>query len=211
MSGAADWAKRFETVIADRLRADGSHDIGHFRRVWHQASVIAAKEGGDLEILAAAAWLHDLVNPPKNSPERSRASALSAEAAASILEAAGFPKAKIPAVKHAILAHSFSARIEPETREAMILQDADRLDALGAIGIARSFCTAGQLGTPLFDSDDPLAEKRSLDDSAYALDHFEIKLFRIAESLRTRTAKRIAEQRVDFMTRFIKQLFDEIV
>ena len=209
MSSAPDWARRFEAILTDRLGADGSHDIGHFRRVWRHASAIAAEEGGDHEVLVAAAWFHDLVNPPKNSPERSKGSMLSAEAAVPILRGEGFPSAKIADVRHAIIAHSFSAGVTPETREAMIIQDADRLDALGAIGIARTFCVAGQVGVSLFDPDDPLAKERPLDDRAFALDHFEIKLFQIAESLHTKTAQQLARQRVDFMRGFVKQLIAE--
>jgi uncharacterized protein len=196
--------------MADRLGPDGSHDIGHFRRVWRMTLGIACKEGGDMDVLAAAAWFHDLVNPPKNSPDRARASALSADAAAPILLDLSFPQDKIPAVQHAILTHSFSAGIAPETLEAQILQDADRLDALGAIGIARTFYVAGRMGSSLFHPDDPLARNRPLDDRAFSLDHFETKLFRIAETMNTRTGQRIAEERAALTRRFVSDLIAEI-
>jgi len=210
VSNAREWAKRFEAVLHDCLGLDGSHDIGHFRRVWRLSQEIAAREGGDLEVLAAAAWFHDLVNPPKDSPDRKRASTLSAEAAAPILDEQGFPMAKLPAVQHAIAAHSFSAGITPETLEAKILQDADRLDALGAIGIARTFYVAGRMDSSLFDPEDPLATTRTSDDRAFALDHFETKLFRIAERLNTAAARDLAEQRVSYMRAFVSTLVDEI-
>lgn len=210
MSSAPDWAFRFEAVLADRLGPDGSHDIGHFRRVWRLCQEIAVEEGGDLEVLAAGAWLHDLVNPPKESPDRARASTLSAEAAAPILAAERFPKTKRAAVAHAITTHSFSAGLTPETLEAKVLQDADRLDALGAIGIARCFYVAGRMNAALFHPEDPLAEGRPRDDGAYALDHFETKLFRIAETLNTKAAQKIAARRVDVMRRFVRDLVSEI-
>ena len=161
-------------------------------------------------MLAAAAWLHDLVNPPKDSPDRSRASALSAEAALPILAGEGFPGAKTAAVRQAILTHSFSAGLTPETLEAKILQDADRLDALGAVGIARTFYVAGRMNSSLFHPTDPLAEARDHDDRAFALDHFETKLFRIAETLHTVTAQKIAAGRVAVMRQFVADLLGEI-
>lgn len=210
MSSAPDWAARFEAILRDRLGADGSHDIGHFRRVWQQAQDIAAIEGGDMEVLAAAALFHDLVNSPKDSPDRARASVLSAEAALPILRAEGFPETKLDSVRHAIEAHSFSAGITPQTLEARILQDADRLDALGAIGIARSFYVAGRMGSALFDPDDPMAQDRQLDDRSFALDHFEVKLFRIAETMNTCAGRRIATRRAEFMRSFVSTIKSEI-
>lgn len=210
MSSALNWATRFEAVVTDRLGPDGSHDVEHFRRVWHHCQLIATAEGGDIEVLAAAAWLHDLVNPPKGSAERSRGSALSADAAGPILAAEGFPSAKTAAVQQAILTHSFSAGLTPETLEAKILQDADRLDALGAIGIARTFYVAGRMNSSLFHPIDPLAKARDRDDKAFALDHFETKLFRIAETLHTPTAQEIAAGRVAVMRQFVSNLLAEI-
>lgn len=196
--------------MRDHLGPDGSHDIGHFRRVWQLTQEIAATEGGDLEVLAAAAWLHDLVNPPKNSPDRARASVLSGEAAIRLLQTESFPTQKLDGVRHAIEAHSFSAGIPAKTLEARILQDADRLDALGAIGIARSFYVAGRMNSSLFDPEDPLAENRPLDDTAFALDHFETKLFRLAAIMNTETGQRIARKREDRMRGFVDALTSEI-
>ena len=196
--------------MTERLGNDASHDIGHFRRVWRNVEAIQAVEGGDLEILVAAAWLHDLVNPPKDSPDRKRASQLSAEAAAPALRDLGFPEAKVAPVQHAILTHSFSAGIPPETREAMILQDADRLDAIGAIGVARCFYVAGRMDSALFDPDDPDANDRPLNDTLYALDHFKLKLFPIVQTLKTDAARKIAEKRVATMNAFVTELLAEI-
>ena len=132
----ADRIARYETAIAALWQADGAHDIGHLRRVWRMARLIAMDEpGADGEILLAAAYFHDAVNLPKDSPDRARASTLSADLAVKVLPDLGFPAEKLPALHHAIAAHSFSARIPCETLEARILQDADRLEAWGAIGL----------------------------------------------------------------------------
>lgn len=210
MSSAPEWASQFERILQDRPDDDGSHDIAHVRRVWRLTQDIAAYEGGDLEILVAAAWFHDLVNLPKGSAQRTQASALSAEASRPILQACGFPDSKLDAVYHAIEAHSFSANRSANTLEARILQDADRLDALGAIGIARSFYVAGRMGSKLFDAQDPLACNRELNDRAFALDHFEAKLYRVAETLNTTGAQRIAVERVSVMRAFVRSLMAEI-
>jgi len=101
-----------------------------------------------------------------------------------------FPAEKIKGVHHAIHAHSFSANVLPQTIEAKILQDADRLEALGAIGLARVFYVAGQLNTQLFHPEDPLAEQRIADDTLYALDHFPLKLFKLPSLMHTATPER---------------------
>jgi len=110
---------------------DGSHDAAHLIRVWKNAARIHAEEGGDTRSLAAAVLLHDCVSVEKNSPLRTQASRLAAEKATGILQELGWGTGETGAVAHAILTHSFSANIAPETLEARILQDADRLDAIG--------------------------------------------------------------------------------
>ncbi len=151
---------------------DGAHDIAHFRRVWKTASQLNAAEGGTANelILLAAAYLHDIVSLPKNHPERHMSSRLAARQAAVILHELNFPDELIPAVCHAIAAHSFSADLPANTQEAKLLQDADRMEALGAIGLARVFYTSGRMQRAMFDPVDPLAQYRPLDDIAFALD-----------------------------------------
>lgn len=191
---------------------DGAHDLGHVRRVLANARRIAAAEGGaDAQILIPAALLHDAVNLPKDHPDRAGASGLSAAAASAFLAGlAGYPQDKIAAVAHAIEAHSFSAGIAPETAEAAIVQDADRLEALGAIGLARMFLIAGQMGAALFDPQDPLARRRALDDRRFALDHLEVKLFPVAATLRTATGREMAQERAEWMESFRSRLLREI-
>lgn len=191
-------------------RPDGAHDPGHLRRVWRNCQRIALDEGpADMEVLRAAAWLHDLVNLPKDHPDRRSASRLSGRAAAEFLGRAGFPADRIGAVVHAIEAHSFSAGITPETPEARILQDADRLEALGALGIARLFHVAGAMGAALFDDADPMARNRALDDKRFALDHLETKLLRLPETMQTATGRLLAEEAADWVASFRTRLLKE--
>jgi uncharacterized protein len=191
-------------------QSDSAHDLGHLRRVWSNARILALGTDADLDVLEAAAFLHDLVNPPKSSPLRPRASTLSAEAASRFLTTTDFPPARIQAVAHAIAAHSFSAGIAPETDEAKILQDADRLDALGAIGLARMFAVAGSMGTALLDPDDPLARARPLDDRAFALDHLETKLLTLPATMQTEAGRAMAEERAEWMYAFRSRLLREL-
>lgn len=204
---------RLEEVLSSHNDgSDGSHDVHHSRRVLRAALKIGEGEVGNADptILVCAAYLHDLVNVPKNHPDRSRASALSAEAARPILANLGIDRDRIEGACHAIETHSFSAGKPPQTLEAKILQDADRLEALGAIGIARTFYIAGLLGSGLFDGGDPLAADRPLDDKSFALDHFEVKLYRLAGTMQTEEGRRIAELRTDYMRSFVAQLVDEL-
>lgn len=193
--------------------SDGAHDLGHVRRVLANARMIAAGEGhGDAEVLIPAAILHDAVNLPKDHPDRARASTLSGEVAAHFLaNLPGYPAGKIAAVAHAIAAHSFSAAIPAETPEARILQDADRLEGLGAIGLARMFHVAGQMGGALFDAEDPLGQRRPLDDKRFSLDHLEVKLFPVAKGMQTATGRALAAERAAFMAAFRAQLLAEVL
>lgn len=190
---------------------DGAHDLGHLRRVWRNCQRIAQAEGGaDLVVLLAAAMFHDIVNLPKTSPDRARASVLSAEVAVDFLRGIGFPEAKLAPVAHAIAAHSYSAGITPLTLEARILQDADRLEALGALGVARMFHVSGATGGGLFDADDPLAQRRALDDRAFALDHLETKLFHLPRLMNTATGRDLAEEGAEWLAAFRTRLLREI-
>jgi uncharacterized protein len=153
---------------------------------------------------------------PKNHPQRGESSRLSAERTAELLQTVfggggdPFPIAKIEGVRHAIHAHSFSARVEALTDEARILQDADRLEAVGAIGLARVFYTAGHLGTLLFDPADPLAERRESDDRRYALDHFKVKLLKLPALMNTRTGRRLAEANAEYLRQYMEKIQGEI-
>lgn len=204
-------AAHFDAFMSEVAGDDAAHDISHLRRVVSTALVIGAAEGANLRVLTAAAYFHDLVNLPKNHPNRHEASSLSAARALEILpvQFPQFPREEYKAVVHAIEAHSFSAAIEPETIEAKVLQDADRLEALGAIGIARVFYIAGKLGQALFDGADPLANNRPLDDKHYAVDHFRVKLLRLHETMQTNTGRMLARQNSEYLIQFLAKLSNE--
>ena len=189
---------------------DGAHDLSHVLRVWANVRRLMATEGGDAEILLAATLLHDCVAVEKTSPLRSQASRLAADRAGEILAGLGWPVARIAAVAHAIAAHSFSAGIAPETPEARILQDADRLDAIGLIGVARCFYVAGRTGAALYDPADPRGQDRPPDDRRFALDHFDTKLLTLAEGFQTATGRRLARDRHESLLAFRDGLLAEI-
>ncbi len=199
-----------EAFIDAQQGYDPAHDMNHLRRVVKTAREIADTESARLDIVLPGAWLHDCVCLPKNSPLRPRASSLSAEKAAKFLTQFDYPVEDIKHIRHTIEAHSFSADITPVTLEAKVVQDADRLDALGAIGIARCFATAGVLGSALYCEDDPFCESREHDDQRFCVDHFYRKLFPMVDQLHTDAARDIACKRIDFMQQFMSQLDDEI-
>ncbi len=186
---------------------DGSHDLSHIERVWQDARHIAAQEGGDLRLLLAAVILHDCVTLEKGSPLRAQASRMSAERASQALSELGWGANDIDVVRDAVLCHSFSAGLTPRTLEGRVLQDADRLDAIGMVGIARCFYTAGRLGSQLYEPTDPTAASRSLDDSNYALDHFPKKLLTLSIGFMTQAGRLMALQR---HTR-LQQFYDAFV
>lgn len=203
--------------LADKLiphtvaeRADGAHDLSHLYRVWKNVCAIRNKEGGDHQILLAATLLHDCVAVEKNSPFRASASRLAAARASELLAEMGWDEERIDAVAHAIEAHSHSAGITPTSLEARILQDADRLDALGMLGVARLFYVSGRMGSQLYDPADPHANNRELNDKRYAADHFTTKLFTLAEGFKTQTGKQMALVRHERAQRFLREFMEEI-
>lgn len=201
MSG--DWQQTLIDIASQAGDGDGAHDIHHLHRVWHNAQrLLAAHPEADALVVMAGCYLHDLVNLPKNHPERSSAARQSALAASKLLAARGFPEERIGAVAHAIEAHSFSAALPATTIEAKIVQDADRLDALGAVGLARLFYIAGQMGSALAHPDDPLATNRSRDDRQYALDHIDVKLTTLPATMQTAAGRAQAESRMAMLLAF---------
>lgn len=200
-----------ETLIPHATQGDdGSHDLAHIHRVFRNAMRIHGQEGGNGTVLAASVLLHDCVAVEKNSPLRAQASRLAAEKASGLLRDLRWGETDIEAVAHAILTHSFSANIAPETLEAKILQDADRLDAIGMIGAARCFYIAGRMGSALYDPEDPLAENRPLDDRRFAIDHFENKLFKLADGFQTQAGRQLAQERHERLQQVLTLFLDEI-
>lgn len=185
---------KIRQIAQEAAAADPAHDFSHSERVLANALKIAETEGGDRDVLSAAAYLHDIANYPKNHPKSSLSSERSAEKAESILGDLGFPVAKFPLVRDAILCHSYSRGLTPQTLEGRIFQDADRLDSLGAIGVARTFTVGGALGNPITES----------------IEHFYEKLFKLADRMLTPTGKEIAMERTTMMRNFISALENEM-
>ena len=204
----------FEIVFAEYLvkemQTDAAHDLMHVRRVVKSAKALCVQEQACLEVVLPAAWLHDCLSLPKNHPQRSQSSHLAANKAIEYLAEIDYPQRYFERIHHAIVAHSFSAKVEPQTVEAKIVQDADRLDALGAIGIARCLQVGTSLNRPLYRQDDPFCELRAPDDHSYTLDHFYQKLLTLPESMQTASAKAEALKRLELMRLFLGQLADEI-
>ena len=209
--GGSPWEDHFASFLVSQMEAgDAAHDRAHVERVVTTARRLARTEDAQMEVVIPAAWLHDCVVVPKDHPRREQASLLAAEAAGQFLSEEGYPERWIAPVKHAIAAHSYSGNIAPETVEAKVVQDADRLDALGAVGLARAFMVGGALGHTLYDPDDPFCEHRPPDDDTYAIDHFYAKLLRLPDTMQTDAGGTEAERRVQFMRTYLDRLADEI-
>jgi uncharacterized protein len=189
---------------------DPSHDWPHIGRVVANARILAQDENLDMNCVLAAVYCHDLVNLPKNHLERKEASTLASHKAAPLLKEAGFLQEDIQKIQTAIIEHSFSKGLKPSTLEGAIVQDADRLDALGAIGILRCASVNTQMQSSFYDPFDPLAQVRELDDKKFMLDHYFVKLFKLPELMNTQKAKIIAIERVNDMKLFLEILMKEI-
>lgn len=208
------WENKFEQRMTDilekQLQLDPAHDVLHVKRVVNVAKKIAEIEKASLEVVIPAAWLHDYVNIPKDDPRRKIASKLSAEEAINYLKEIQYPATFYPGIYHAIEAHSYSAELNPETLEAKIVQDADRLDSLGAIGIARCFVVAGKMNRRIYNSEDPLCLVGPPDDARFTIDHFRRKILKLAEGMNTGFAKKEGLKRHEIISNFLNQLLGEV-
>lgn len=207
-------AEQFEPQLIDFIRQemvqDPAHDLSHVKRVVKTALELCRQEKGQIEIVLPAAYLHDCFTFPKNHPDRAKSSMMAADKATQFLKDIGYPSEYINGIHHAICSHSYSANIAPTTLEAKIVQDADRLDALGAVGIARCLQVSASFGSSLYEMDDPFCRGRDLDDKRYTVDHFYNKLFKLEAMMNTTSAKQEAKKRTDYMKGFLSQLKGEI-
>lgn len=209
----ADDLTGLEQRCAGKLAAqagDVAHGLEHVRRVVLNAKRLAAAEGARAEIVVPAAWLHDCVTVPKDSPQRAQASRRAAAQAVRWLREWDYPATHLADIAHAVEAHSFTAGIVPRTIEAKVVQDADRLDAIGAVGLARCLMLGGAMGRPLYAAADPFCEVRAPDDRASAVDHFHTKLLKLEGTMQTASGRREARARTEFLEQFLAQLKREI-
>lgn len=187
---------------------DAGHDLAHSLRVavWtlRLAPGVAPRDA------IAAALLHDAVNLPKNHPERSTASARSADFARARLPLAGFAQGAITAIASAVEEHSYSRGLTPTSELGRALQDADRLETLGSIGLMRVFSTGTRMGARYFHPDDPWASERELDDLHFSIDHFATKLLLLPATMNTQAGRDEAVRRAQRMRRFIVDLAEEL-
>jgi len=190
---------------------DSSHDINHTMRVLSASIKIAKAEGADLDIIVPAAIFHDVICYPKNHRKRLDSQTESAEFAKNILRKIGsFPIDKIKKVYDSINLCSFTKAQVPDFLEAKILQDADSLEAMGAISIMRTFSSAGVMNKSFYNPLDPFCDKRNPDDEKYALDLFFSRLLIVKNRLHTKTAKTMAKKRIAILEDFLKALRFEL-
>ena len=189
---------------------DPAHDFSHALRVCRNARLIGEKEGADMQVVTLAALLHDAGSGSKLREKSAESEARKLAIAEEFLKKRDLSEDVIKRVLYAVEVHSFSKGIEPATLEAKVLQDADRLDAIGAIGIARVFLTGGALGRDLYNPEDPFCRVREPDDGRWNLDHFYRKLLKLEEGMHTETGKRLAQRRGTVLRRYLADLEEEI-
>lgn len=197
-------------IAKARSSNDPAHDFLHVTRVAANARTILEYVDADDEIVLVAAYLHELFNYPKGHPRSKESGDVCAEHALAVMEDLDFPKEKRDGVTYAIANHSFSKGVVPVTCEGKILQDADRLDAIGAIGIARLFSTCASMERPFYHVQDPFCKNRVPDDKEYGLDHVFVKLLRIPDTLHTDVARQLAVRRIEWIQSFLEQLDGEL-
>lgn len=177
-------------IVDVHMTTDAAHDVSHIKRVWDNAKRIAQTEPAtDWQVLQPAVFLHDIGDKIIGEGNE----VLEVATVTSLLESVAVPAEKAPAITEAINAHSYSRGLEPPSLEAAILQDADRLDAMGAIGVARCFATGA-------------IRERTLYDSAQ---HFYQKLLKLRDGMNTAEGRRLAEERHAFLETFLTQFWSE--
>lgn len=193
-----------------KMSNDSAHDFDHIMRVYKNAQKICKKEKTDEKLVLSAVLLHDVISYPKSDKKSKLSSLKSSEVSKQILKKYNFTENEIQIISDAIKDHSFSQNKTPKTIEGKILQDADRLDAIGAIGIARVFAVSGSEKRPFFSIDDPFCKKRSPDDHKWALDHFYKKLLLLESLMNTKSGKIEAKKRTKVLKYFLSELKKEI-
>ena len=208
----ADLWRRLETEARARsASAEPAHDFFHVERVLSNAIAIAREEHANEAVAGTAALLHELFNLPKSHPDSAKAGDLCAEHARELLVRERAPAELVEPVCAAIRDHAFSKGVVPDALESRVLQDADRLDALGAIGLARMWATCADMKRPFYSPDDPFCTSRSPDDKSWGLDHVYKKLLVVPERLHLPASRRMAKERVAFIHAFLEQLRREIM
>jgi uncharacterized protein len=189
--------------------ADSAHDFDHILRVVHLADRIAQAEGANAEVVHAAALLHDIGLDEGRAGHETSATNRAKE----ILSTQGYDETFCNAVAHAIESHRFRAGPTPQTLEAQVLFDADKLDAIGAIGVARAFAFGAHRGQKLWGAvpSDYVDQPAGADPREHTAVHeFHVKLSKIKDRMFTPTGKQLANERHAFMVKFYEQLDQEV-
>lgn len=204
--------KKLLAAAARRIAGDDpSHDLNHARRVLGLSERLGRAAGADPDVVVPAALFHDLIVYPKDDPRSALSQDHSAAAAGRLLRRmSGFPRSKTPAVAYAIRCCSFSKGIVPETLEARVLQDADGLEAAGAVAVMRTFASSGQMRRAFYDPADPFCRHRQPRPKEYALDLFYARLLVVAGRMHTPLARRLARRRTAFLKKFLAEFSREL-
>ncbi len=189
---------------------DSAHDFDHVMRVYKNAQKICKKEKANKKLVLCATLLHDIVSYPKSDKRSKMSSTESAKKSKIILKRYDFSNDEILIISDAIRDHSFSQNKTPQSIVGKILQDDDRLDAIGAIGIARVFATGGSLKRPFYNLDDPFCKTRKPDDKTWTVDHFYQKLLKLESLMNTKSGKMEAKKRTKVLKEFLNQLKQEV-
>ena len=199
--------ENIKKVVKCKLKKnDPAHDFEHVMRVYRNAERICKSENGNKKLILSAVLLHDIIKIKNRKDSALKSAKLSEK----ILKENYFLDDEIIIISDAIKEHSFSKGKIPSTLEGKILQDADRLDAIGAIGLARVFSFSGSNNRPFYDPKDPFSKNRNLNDNKWAIDHFYEKLLTLEEKMNTKTGKTIAKKRTKTLKDFLKELKNEI-
>lgn len=189
--------------------ADPIHDFDHVLRVLSLAERIGQAEGADMQVVRAAVLLHDISRTDEDTHQAGDHALLAAEEARQLLAERGAPRAFIDAVSHAIEAHRFRNAVDPESLEAKVLFDADKLDTIGAVGVARAYAYGGMMGQKLWG--EVSADYQPGGDEAHTAHHeFHYKLRHLKDRLHTATGRVIAEERHHYMVAFYEQMAAEV-
>ena len=189
---------------------DPAHDFEHIMRVYRNAEKICKTEKANKRLVLISVLLHDIIKTSKSKQNSKSSADLSASKSVKLLKKMNMSMSEIDIVFEAISNHSFTKKKTSDSIEGRILQDADRLDAIGAIGICRAFCVSGVKNRPFYNTKNPFAKKRSLNDKKWALDHFFKKLLILEKQMNTKSAKIEAKKRTKILRKFLDNLKQEI-
>jgi len=202
--------KLFKEVEKQMAKNDPAHDYEHVLRVYRNSQRICKTEKASSRLVLTAALLHDIVYFKKSDRRSKNSSTKSSLKAKKILQKYNYSDNEVKIIANAIETHSYSKNKIPKTLEGRIIQDADRLDALGAIGIARTFAVGGVENRSFYDKKDAFCLVRKPDDQVWTVDHFYKKLLLLESKMNTKSAKIEAKRRTKIIKKFLTDLKKEI-